>query len=106
MDVAGKLIAGVVGGMDKVMGAHEAREGGGSQAEGTQVVDSFVIGLGLAKVNEALDRGADEIDLGLEVDGGWITYVLGGGSGAGGIKAMLTGILVTGLATATTFGRG
>ena len=44
-----------------------------------QVVDGFAIGLGLAKGNEALDGGADEVDLGLEVDGWGITSRLGGG---------------------------
>ena len=69
MDVAGKLIARVEGGIDVAMGTHQAREGGGSQAEGAQVVDGFAIGLRLAKGNDALNRPANEVDLGLEVDG-------------------------------------
>jgi hypothetical protein len=53
-----------------------------------------------------LDGGADEVDLGLQVDGWEIICVLGGCWVVGRIIAMLAGILVTGLATATTYWRG
>jgi hypothetical protein len=106
LDVAGKLITRVEGGIEVVMGTHQARQGGGSQAKGTQVVNGFAIGLGLAQGNDTLHGIADEVDLGLEVERWRITFPLDGGRVLGRIKTMLAGILITRWGTATTVRRG
>jgi hypothetical protein len=68
LDVASKLIARVEGWIDAAMGAHQARQGGGSQAKGAQVVNGLAIGLGPAKGNDTLHSLAGEVYLGLEIE--------------------------------------
>jgi hypothetical protein len=68
-DGEGQLIAGAGGRVEVTMGASQTGEGGGGQAEGAKVIDGFAVGLGLAQGEDALHGLADEVDLGLEVEG-------------------------------------
>ena len=85
------------------MGADQAGEGGGSQAEGAQVIDGLTIGLGLAQGEDALHGLANEDDLGLEVEGEGVPFGRREGGALGSVEAVLAGVAVARLPTAAMF---
>jgi hypothetical protein len=88
-DGGSQLIGRIEGWMEIAMGTGQAGEGGGSQAEGAKVIDGLTIGLGLTQGQDTVHGLADEVDLGLEVQGNRAFRGLRDGRLLGSVKAML-----------------